>query len=452
MHYREHVERFGSIPQYSTDVSELAHVRQVKEAYRASNKVDAAMQILDYRGRRLALEIRILNLKDIVGGPESIDDILWSHRDDLKELLDIFKIEDRKKTPNERSIVESGLPLKRLCNPSAKSERLFNVADGLQMSHMTLYRLIKEYAEDAECSQSFAGSSESILERRIEVFTCLQVPITIFQRPDVYEVHNIRCTGTASFRKGKIRKDWAWVSVGSSEQWGVFRGRLPERVEALFKVRDRTGHAHRLCVVELLEAKDHGIADSSHGLLKFTVATHITTTISPTAVAKNAMLTAKIVIIRRMKRVERLQNLRVAAYNTSNSRGTGRREGRIDLDTIPDNAWRNHFRFTRLEINQLVVAFRLPDKIIADNGICEDSHTALCMMLARLAYPNRICDMWFKYGWSPERISRVSATIQQFIHDRWYHLLDFDEVRLTPAKLEEYALAIHSKGAPIRTV
>ncbi|KAH0611279.1 uncharacterized protein H6S33_010544 [Morchella sextelata] len=241
MHYREHVERFGSIPQYSTDVSELAHVRQVKEAYRASNKVDAATQILDYGG---------------------------SHRDNLKELLDIFNIEGRKKTPNERSIVESGLPLKRLCNPSAKSERLFNVADRLQMSHITLYRLIKEYAEDAGCSQSFAGSSESMLERRVVVFTCLQVPIPIFQRPDVYEVHNIRCTGTASFRKGKIRKDWAWVSVGSSEQWGVFRGRLPGRVEALFKVRDSTGRAHRLYVVELLEVKDRCIADSSHGLLK----------------------------------------------------------------------------------------------------------------------------------------------------------------------------------------
>ncbi|KAI5839091.1 hypothetical protein DFP73DRAFT_599058 [Morchella snyderi] len=66
------------------------------------------------------------------------------------------------------------------------------------MSHMMLHRLIKEYAEDAGCSQSFAESSESILERRAEVFTCLQVPITIFQRPDVYENHNIRCTGTAA--------------------------------------------------------------------------------------------------------------------------------------------------------------------------------------------------------------------------------------------------------------
>ncbi|RPB06759.1 hypothetical protein P167DRAFT_477501, partial [Morchella conica CCBAS932] len=44
-HHREHVERFGSIPQYSTDISELAHLRQIKEAYGASNKVDAATQI-----------------------------------------------------------------------------------------------------------------------------------------------------------------------------------------------------------------------------------------------------------------------------------------------------------------------------------------------------------------------------------------------------------------------
>ncbi|KAH8144790.1 uncharacterized protein LAJ45_11186 [Morchella importuna] len=188
----------------SSNCTELAHVRQVKEAYGASNKVDAATQILDYGGRRLALEIRMLNLKDIVGGPESTDDILWSHRDNLKELLEIFKIEDRKKTPNERSIVEGRLPLRRLCNPSTKSERLFNIADGLQISHTTLYRLIKEYAEDTGCSQSFAGSSESILERRVEMFTCLQVPIPIFQRPEVYEVHKYQVYGkTRLLGKGK---------------------------------------------------------------------------------------------------------------------------------------------------------------------------------------------------------------------------------------------------------
>jgi hypothetical protein len=56
-HYREHVKRFRSIFQYSTDISELAHARQIKEAYGASKKINAAMQILDYGGRRFVLEI-----------------------------------------------------------------------------------------------------------------------------------------------------------------------------------------------------------------------------------------------------------------------------------------------------------------------------------------------------------------------------------------------------------
>jgi hypothetical protein len=56
-HYREYVGGFGSIPQYSTDINELANVCQMIEGYGASNKVNAAMQILDYGGRRLALEI-----------------------------------------------------------------------------------------------------------------------------------------------------------------------------------------------------------------------------------------------------------------------------------------------------------------------------------------------------------------------------------------------------------
>lgn len=99
-----------------------------------------------------------------------------------------------------------------------------------------------------------------------------------------------------------------------------------------------------------------------------------------------------------------------------------------------------------------MVALQLPNKIQNENRIFEDGRTALCMLLARLAYPNRLSDLWFKYGWSPERVSRIAGAVQLFIHDRWYYLLDFDQVRLTPAKLEEYAHVIHAKGAPIQTV
>lgn len=103
-------------------------------------------------------------------------------------------------------------------------------------------------------------------------------------------------------------------------------------------------------------------------------------------------------------------------------------------------------------MDQLVVALELPEKIRGENRISEDGRTALCTLLARLAYPNRLSDLWFKYGWSPERVSRIAAAVQLFIHDCWYYLLDFDQVRLTPAKLEEYAHAIQAKGAPHHTL
>ena len=109
-------------------------------------------------------------------------------------------------------------------------------------------------------------------------------------------------------------------------------------------------------------------------------------------------------------------------------------------------------RFTRSEIEQLVIALQLPAVIKADNRIVEDSRTGLCMLLARLAYPNRLSDLAMKFGWSVERISRISTTVQSFLHSRWKHLLEWDEVRLTPAKLFQYADAVRRKGAPIDTV
>ena len=63
-------------------------------------------------------------------------------------------------------------------------------------------------------------------------------------------------------------------------------------------------------------------------------------------------------------------------------------------------------------------ALQLPEKVSADNLIVEDGRTALCMLLARLAYPNRLKDMAMKFGWSVEPISRTSTTIQSFIHSK----------------------------------
>lgn len=57
------------------------------------------------------------------------------------------------------------------------------------------------------------------------------------------------------------------------------------------------------------------------------------------------MLAARFSILRRAKRVKKLQKLQNAMIKTNTQkRGAGRPEGRVDLDQIPENAWRNHFR------------------------------------------------------------------------------------------------------------
>lgn len=103
-------------------------------------------------------------------------------------------------------------------------------------------------------------------------------------------------------------------------------------------------------------------------------------------------------------------------------------------------------------MERLVVVLQLPDKIKADNGIVEDRVVVMCMLLACLAYPDRLSDLWFKYGWSPERVSWISATVQLMIHTHWHHLLQFDTVHLTLENLEQYARAVFSKGGPLDSV
>lgn len=57
------------------------------------------------------------------------------------------------------------------------------------------------------------------------------------------------------------------------------------------------------------------------------------------------MLAAKYRVSSKAKRIETLQRLKNAVTVTnSRKRGVARPEGRINLDAIPDEAWRNQFR------------------------------------------------------------------------------------------------------------
>lgn len=128
------------------------------------------------------------------------------------------------------------------------------------------------------------------------------------------------------------------------------------------------------------------------------------------------------------------------------------REEELDLNSLSESAWRTYFRFTKVEVYQLVAALQLPSPIQGRNKIIQDPIVGLCMLLNRLAYPNRLADQAMKFGWRVERVSEITNVLLDFIVQRWKHLLDFDSQRLTPQKLSQYAHAIHQKNeCPLST-
>ncbi|KAF8432512.1 hypothetical protein BGX38DRAFT_1102926, partial [Terfezia claveryi] len=60
-HYIQQVIQFGSLPQYSTEITEALH-KPLKEAHKGSNRVDTTVQILDTYARDHAFKMLELNL------------------------------------------------------------------------------------------------------------------------------------------------------------------------------------------------------------------------------------------------------------------------------------------------------------------------------------------------------------------------------------------------------
>ena len=64
-HFSDHIRQFGNIPMYCTEIGELAHKMQIKDAWRQWNKHDAARQIVHSYGRQHAIRMRLLNLESL---------------------------------------------------------------------------------------------------------------------------------------------------------------------------------------------------------------------------------------------------------------------------------------------------------------------------------------------------------------------------------------------------
>ena len=108
------------------------------------------------------------------------------------------------------------------------------------------------------------------------------------------------------------------------------------------------------------------------------------------------------------------------------------------------------FRFFKNDIYRLSDTLQLPENIVCYNGTKVDKIEGLCIFLKRYSYPCRHRDMIPRFARSVPELCMISTYILNWIYDNFCHKLrGYNQAWLSPIKLEEYAAAIHDKGAAI---
>ena len=166
-------------------------------------------------------------------------------------------------TPN------ADIPKRRLRGLVRGSRSLSELARDLGICGLA--ESILDYAKSEDLEGIVQGIAEDCNAILTERFNMLEVAVPVFQDPDSYTMHNLRCTGEGLFRGGNPRNDWVWVEVGEGlGETGDLRGRLPGQLRGLFKLRDPGNVivSHRPAVVELLRPMNGGVADPYNTLVQ----------------------------------------------------------------------------------------------------------------------------------------------------------------------------------------
>lgn len=120
---------------------------------------------------------------------------------------------------------------------------------------------------------------------------------------------------------------------------------------------------------------------------------------------------------------------------------------KFELDLLSDDQCLSYFRFDKRNIRRLGDLLRFPDKIICENRTTCSGLDALCILLRRLSYPNRLLDLEVMFGRPKSTLSLVISAALNHIYDTWNHLLS--DLNQPWIDFQIYSDVIHRKGAPL---
>ena len=120
----------------------------------------------------------------------------------------------------------------------------------------------------------------------------------------------------------------------------------------------------------------------------------------------------------------------------------------FNLRDVPESVCIRQFRFSRDDIYRLCHLLQIPDPVICRTRIRVSASFGLCLVLRRLAYPNRWCDLTLLFGKSQSYLSLVFKTVSDHIIQTFGHKLSsLDHAWIDP---DMFAQAVADKGAPLK--
>ncbi|XP_042150753.1 uncharacterized protein LOC120849884 [Ixodes scapularis] len=126
--------------------------------------------------------------------------------------------------------------------------------------------------------------------------------------------------------------------------------------------------------------------------------------------------------------------------------------GYLDVLNIDSEAFRHQFRFEQMDLMELCSALRVPHTIRTAQNVAIPGQEALCILLRRLSYPNRLCDLEGMFGRHSSTLSSATTVVLNHLTSTFGQLTaDLSaHTWLNRASLDEFSEAVRAKGAPLQ--
>jgi len=119
--------------------------------------------------------------------------------------------------------------------------------------------------------------------------------------------------------------------------------------------------------------------------------------------------------------------------------------GSFDLERLPHTECMSKFRLSKTDIYRLVHCFSIPDVVQTAERTSCTAVEALCIVLRRLAVPDRWEDLIAIFHRSPSGLSNIFLHMIEFLVSKFDDILYLDRERVTKS-LAVFSEAIHAKG------